>query len=169
MRYPYVDIPADVEADLATRGGRPVNLYRTLANAPDMLRTWIDFAWGLRQRCRTSRSLRELMILRTAQLQNSEYEWRSHRVMARHAGVTEEQVAELAMWRHAPCFGPAERAALALTEAVVSGAVDDTVHAELARYFDREECIELALTAAAYCMVPRVLAALDVSYEGETP
>lgn len=167
MRYPYVDIPTEIAADLAARGGRPINLYRVLANAPAMLRTWIDFAWGLRLNCRTPRSLRELMILRTAQLQGSAYEWQSHRVMARAAGVTDEQVAELAMWRHSAAFNERERAALALTEAIVRGEVDDRIHAEVAGRFDREECIELAMTAAAYCMVARVLDALDVSTEGE--
>jgi 4-carboxymuconolactone decarboxylase len=166
-RFPFAEISADIVTDLAARGGRPVNLYRTLANAPEMLRTWIDFAWSLRQNCRTPRPLRELMILRTAQLQDAPYEWQQHLVMARAAGVRESQLTELAMWRHSTAFDERERTALALTEAIVAGRVDERTHAETARVFDREEHVELILTAAAYCMVARVLDALDVSTKGE--
>lgn len=168
-RYEYAEIPADVMAGLAARGGRPFNLYKILANNPDMLRAFIEFAWTLRLECRTSRALRELMILRTAQLQSSAYEWHQHRIMARAAQIDEAQVAELAMWRSSSAFDAAEKAALAFTEAIVAGDVDDAVHAELARHFDPAERIELTLTAAFYCMVPRVLSAIAVTAEGEAP
>lgn len=168
MRYPYAEIPADIAANIAARGGTPFNLYKVLANAPKMLGAWIDFAWTLRAECRTSRVLRELMILRTAQMQKSAYEWHQHRIMARNAGVMEEQVAELAMWRFSSIFDAPTRAALALTETLVNGEnVDDATHAELAKHFDREECLELTLTAAFYCCVARVLGAIAVTADGE--
>ena len=167
MRYPLAEIPADIAADLAARGGTPFNLYKVLANAPKMLAAWIPFAWTLRAECRTPRVLRELMILRTAQLQSSAYEWHQHRIMARNAGVSEAQVAELAMWRASADFDPKEKAALGFTEAIVRGEVDDATHAALAQHFDREECLELTVTAAFYCMVARVLSAIAVTADGE--
>ena len=45
--------------------------------------------------------------------------------------------------------------------------MNDATHAELARHFDPEACIELAMTAGYYCMVPRILAAIAVTSEGE--
>lgn len=168
-RYTERDIPAGIASDIAARGGRPLNLYRVLANAPKMLRAWVDLAYAVRNDCRTPRTLRELMILRTAQLQDSAYEWHQHRIMARQAGVPETQVAELAMWNVSAAFDERERAALAFTEAIVACDVDDDVHAELARHFDPEECLELAMTAAYYCMVPRVLSAIAVTPDGEPP
>jgi AhpD family alkylhydroperoxidase len=167
MRYPYAEIPADIAANIAARGGTPFNLYKVLANAPAMLGAWIDFAWTLRADCGTPRDLRELMILRTAQMQVSAYEWHQHRIMARAAGVTEEQVAELAMWSSSALFDAKQRAALALTEAIVHGDVGDAVHAELSKHFNREECLELTITAAFYCMVARVLSAIAVTADGE--
>jgi alkylhydroperoxidase family enzyme len=107
------------------------------------------------------------MILRTAQLTDSLYEWHQHRLMAEEAKVPERQVTELAMWRHSDAFDAPERAALAFTEAMVAGTVDDPTHAELARHFDAEACIELAMTASCYCMVPRILSAIAVTPAGE--
>lgn len=167
-RYAEVDIPSDVAADVAARGGRPLNLYKVLANAPKMLRAWVEMAYAVRLDCQTPRTLRELMILRTAQMQDSAYEWHQHRIMAREAGVPELQVAELSMWRHSRAFDARERAALAFTEAIVACDVDDAAHAALARHFSAEECLELAMTAAYYCMVPRVLSAIAVTPDGES-
>src|SRR5262245_51043030 len=120
-RLPYVDLSSPVAETIASLGGRPLNLYRVLGNQPRMLKAWIDFAYELRSACKTSRELRELMILRTAQLARSTYEWQQHRIMARAAGVPEKQIAELAMWRGSKVFNERERAALALTEAIVTG------------------------------------------------
>ncbi len=47
-----------------------------------MLRAYAGLARGLRYEAQTPRALRELMILRTAQLTDSRYEWAHHRKMA---------------------------------------------------------------------------------------
>jgi alkylhydroperoxidase family enzyme len=54
------------------------NLYRMLAHAPAMLEIWIDFAWRLRFDVDVDRGLRELAILRVAQLTQATYEWQAH-------------------------------------------------------------------------------------------
>jgi alkylhydroperoxidase family enzyme len=166
-RYPRADVPPDIAAHIAAMGGRPLNLYRVLANAPAMLKAWIDFAYSIRHDCKTPRRLRELMILRTAQLHRSAYEWHQHSIMAREAAVPERQIAELSHWRTSDAFEPCEKAALAFTEAMVAGDVNDAVHAAIAQHFSPAECVELATTAGFYCMVPRVLSALAVTADGE--
>ena len=164
---PLTGLPADVAASVAEIGAQQVNLYRSLGHAPDLLRAWIDFAWALRGHDATSRRLRELMILRTAMLHQSQYEWHQHRRMAREAGVTDFHVAELEMWRTSDAFSHEERAALALTDAIVAGKVPDDVVEELGLYFNHTQRVELTVTAAFYAMVPRVLDALGVPVEGK--
>ena len=162
---PLAPLPDDVAAQVAELGAKHVNLYHCLAHAPDLLRAWMHFAWALRGHDTTSRRLRELMILRTATLHQAPYEWHQHRRMAAEAGATDFEVAELAMWRTSPAFSAAERAALALTDAIVAGDVPDTVIEELGRHFDHQQRVELTVTAAFYSMAPRVLDALDVPLE----
>jgi 4-carboxymuconolactone decarboxylase len=164
-RVPLVPMPPAIEARLAELGGRPVNLYRALANNPDMLAAWIEFAWSIRQKPGTPRRLRELMIVHGATLMGCAYELAHHRQMAVRSGVSEAELDALASWREATSFAPAERAALAFMEAMVEGAVPDTVNAELARHFDALERVELTLTAGLYCMVPRIIDALRVPLE----
>jgi 4-carboxymuconolactone decarboxylase len=162
---PPAPLPDDVANQVQQSGAQQVNLYRALAHAPKLLKAWIDFAWALREQCDTPRQLRELVILRTAQRMLSQYEWHQHRRMAAEAGIDEHQVAELAMWRTSPAFTEAERAVLALTDAVVDGQVADEHNTALSEHFDPQARVELTLTAAFYCGVPRLLDALRVPVE----
>jgi alkylhydroperoxidase family enzyme len=166
---PLAPLPEDIAERVGHAGAPGVNLYRALAHAPGLLGAWIDFAWALREECQTPRPLRELMILRTAQRALSQYEWNQHRYMAAEAGVDEHQVAELSMWRTSPAFTDAERAALALTDALFDGYVPDEVNAALGEHFDEKARVELTLTAAFYCAVPRLLDALRVPVEETAP
>jgi alkylhydroperoxidase family enzyme len=87
--------------------------------------------------------------------------------MAAEAGVDAHKVGELPMWRTSPAFTGAERAALALTDALVDGHVPDGSNAALDEHLDERARVELILTAAFYCAVPRLLDALRVPVEGD--
>ena len=145
--------------------GTPPNLYRGLANHPAIVAAWTEFANTLRHGSRTPRPLRELVILRGAQLCGSEYEWAQHLNMARKAGVREAQIAALARWKASSEFSEKEKAALALAEAVTQGRVTDEVYREAKRHFDHHDYVELAVTAGFYAMVARTLDALGIQLE----
>ena len=70
---------------------------------------------------------------------------------------------------HLSGFTDAERAALALTDSLVEGHVPDEVNATIDEHFGPQERVELTLTAAFYCAVPRLLDALRVPVEESTP
>jgi AhpD family alkylhydroperoxidase len=167
-RLQYADFEPALKARVEQLWGKPPNLYRTLANHPALAAAWTEFANSIRHESGTPRALRELMILRTAQLTGSEYEWAQHLKMARRMGVREAQIATLAGWRASPEFDARERAALALTEAVQAIDVTDEVHAEVKQHFSDAEFIELAFTAAFYAMVSRMLEALRVELDPES-
>jgi 4-carboxymuconolactone decarboxylase len=161
LRDPH---PAAAEK-IAHLGAKQLNLYRALANAPDVLDAWLRFAWSLRDDCTTPRVLRELMILRTASVMRSDYEWHQHRDMALSAGVAEDRLDAIAAWQTADCYSDMERVALMLTDAMLAGHVNDSVQKELVRHFSDQERVELVATAGFYAMVPRVLDALRVPIE----
>jgi 4-carboxymuconolactone decarboxylase len=165
QRVPSATFEPVLRKRLEELWGRPVNLYRALGNHPALTAAWTEFANAIRHESRTPRALRELMILRTAQIARSEYEWAHHLRMARKAGVDEAKIAVLADWRTARIFDPKERAALALTEAVMACNVTDSVHAEVKRHFNDAEFVELSLTAGFYAMVSRILDAMRVEMD----
>ena len=147
--------------------GTPPNLYHCLANHPRLVAAWSDFSKALRHDTRTPRALRELVILRGAQLMRSEYEWAQHLKMARSAGVSEGQIKELASWKSSKLFSDKEKAALGLAEDVTNGKVSDAVYAEAMKHFDHHDYVELSITAAFYAMVGRMLDAMGVQLEAD--
>jgi len=164
-RVPLAEFEPALKKRLEDLWGTPPNLYKQLANHPKVVEAWNEFARTLRHESRTPRALRELMILRGAQLMRSEYEWAQHLKMARKAGVAEAQIRELSSWKESGLFDAREKAALALAEAVTQGHVGDEVYAEAMRHFDHRDYVELACTAAFYAMVGRMLDAMHVQLE----
>ena len=164
-RVPLAEFEPALKQRLEELWGTPPNLYRQLANHPKLIAAWSEFARTLRHDSRTPRALRELMILRGAQLMNSEYEWAQHLKMARKAGVREAQIDALAAWKKSDQFDAKEKAAIGLAEAVTGGHVGDDVYAEAMRHFDHQDYVELAVTAAFYAMVGRMLDAMHVQLE----
>ena len=164
-RTPLADFEPALKKRLEELWGTPPNLYHCLANHPALVSAWSDFSKALRHGTRTPRALRELVILRGAQLMRSEYEWAQHLKMARKAGVREAQIAALPAWKTSAEFDAKEKAALLLAEAVTQGKVTDEVYAEAMRHFDHHDYVELSITAAFYAMVGRMLDAMGVQLE----
>jgi alkylhydroperoxidase family enzyme len=165
QRIPLAEFEPALKKRLEELWDTPPNLYKALANHPRIIGGWNEFANTLRNGTRTPRALRELVILRGAQLCKSEYEWAQHLRMARKFGVREAQIAALANWHNSAEFDPKEKAALMLAEAVTQGRVSDEVYLEATKHFDHHDYVELAVTAGFYAMVARVLDALGVQME----
>ena len=145
--------------------GTPPNLYKGLGNHPKLVAAWTEFSRMLRYDTRTPRALRELVILRGAQLMRSEYEWAQHLKMARNAGVTEAQIRELAAWEASSQFTEREKAALAVAEDVTNGKVSDETHSLAMQHFDHHDYVEICCVAAFYAMVGRMLDAMGIELE----
>jgi alkylhydroperoxidase family enzyme len=158
-------ITAEVFEAFAREGREPIALYRVLAHSPKMLRAYAGLAQGLRYQAATPRPLRELMILRTAQLTASEYEWAHHRAMAEAAGLETEKVAALRDWRTSPWFDPAERAALRCVEEMHGIALSDDAFADLEAAMGPAATVELVLLAAFYQAVARMIQAFGLEVE----
>ncbi|MFJ9696297.1 carboxymuconolactone decarboxylase family protein [Kitasatospora sp. NPDC101183] len=82
-----------------------------------------------------------LVHLRAGQIVGNTYLTVLHTGLLRKGGEAEERITAVASWQDAPCFTPAERAALALVEAVLQPAahgerVPDALYAEAARHYD---------------------------------
>ena len=164
---PQDDITATVFEGFRAEGRAPIALYQALAHSPKLLRAYSTLARALRHEAETPRSLRELTILRTAQLADSDYEWAHHRKMAMAAGVEEEQVRDLAAWRTSEAFDARERAALRCAEEMHELALSDAGFEELRANFSDSEIAEIVLLVAFYQTVARVIQALGLEVEPE--
>ena len=96
----------------------------------------------------------ELVHLRASQINGCGVCAVQHPKIARRLGETDDRIFAVAAWRDAPFFTEAERAALALTEAVtrladIADPVPDDVWADAARHFDEQELGALVLSIAS--------------------
>jgi len=94
-----------------------------------------------------------LVYLRASQINGCTFCVDMHARELRGAGESDERLFAVAAWRDAPWFTDAERAALALTEAVTriadrSDPVPNEVWAEAARHFDEPALAALLLHIA---------------------
>jgi len=95
----------------------------------------------------------ELVHLRASQINGCSVCVDGHPRIARKAGETDERLFAVAAWRDAPYFTDAERAALALTEAVTrlsdrADPVPDEIWEEAARHHDEPALAALVLAIA---------------------
>ena len=165
---PEPDDPAlkSMYDEVRARGIALPNLYRVLGHSPPLFRAWLDFAWPLRLNARTPRKLRELLILRGAQVSQANYEWAHHVGMALAAGVTQAQIDALAAAPDSALFSPQEKAVIRLAEEVTRGPGASAGCVEsLKQHFSDAEIVELTLTASFYVCVSRFLQSMDVDLE----
>ena len=151
---------------IRSRGGQPLNMHRAVANSPKIFKSYVDMAITLRTAATTPRADRELIILRTAQLAGGEYEFAQHRPMAVSCGMTAAQLDALGQWRTSKAFSDKQRAILAYADGMASPkGVDDAVFADLRKYYNDQEIVELTVTSAFYGAVAQITRALSVKLE----
>jgi AhpD family alkylhydroperoxidase len=88
----------------------------------------------------------ELVKMRASQINGCAYCLDVHSKDARKAGETEQRLYLLNAWRESPLFSPAERAALAWTEALTNVSqtrADDADYEALRPHFSDKEIVDL--------------------------
>jgi uncharacterized peroxidase-related enzyme len=126
------------------RGNVP-NMFRVMAHRPEIFATMQAHFGAVLNTGTVSTKLKELIIVRTSQVNETPYCLASHTILARNLGWSDEQLAHLAEWRERADFTPAEKAALRLAETVTSDAhgVTDEQFAELRSFYSEGEVVEL--------------------------
>ena len=105
-----------------------------------------------------------LVALRASQINGCSMCVDMHTRELRAAGEPDERIFTVAAWRETPYFTDAERAALALTEAVTRvadhpDAIDDEVWERAARHYDEQQLAGLVLAIASINAWNRINAA----------
>lgn len=166
-RLDYVDTDGEhdsvAERIRARRGGRLTPLDRTLLHSPPFADGWNSLLGTIRTEGLLPGVLRELAILRVAELNGAEYEWAAHAPVAKDAGLTIEQISALRPGGNPARLDERQRAVLAYTDAMTTEiTVPDELFATLRRHFTDREIVELTVTIGAYNLVSRFLVALEV-------
>lgn len=98
------------------------------------------------------KNLMELIKIRASQINGCAFCLDMHTKDARKLGETEQRIYLLNAWREAGFYTEAERAALALTEAVTlisTGGVSDEIYGEVREHFDEKQYVALIMAINA--------------------
>ncbi|MGH3785915.1 MAG: carboxymuconolactone decarboxylase family protein [Pseudonocardiaceae bacterium] len=119
---------------------------------PDAMQALLALAKSTETGGVPSRTL-ELVHLRASQINGGSVCVDGHPRIAKKAGETDERLFAVAAWRDTPYFTDAERAALALTEAVTRlsdrpDPVPDEIWDEAARHYDEPALAALVISIA---------------------
>jgi alkylhydroperoxidase family enzyme len=153
----------------AGRRGGLLNVYKLLLHSPAVAQTWFEHNNAVRWKTQLSGRLREIVIIRVANLNGIDY------VLAQHVpglalaeGLTVTECDALKDWRRTDLFDERERAALAYADAMtLTTSVPDDVFAALRQHYSDREIVELSVLIGTYIMHNRVMKALAIDLEPE--
>ena len=166
-RLPYAaldtpDVQPLVQRIVAERGS-VLHLYQMLLHSPPLAEGWLGMMTAVRQRFALPGELRELVILRIAQLNHAPYEADQHRPLALREGLAPAQLDALDAWRDSDCFTPLQREVLALADGMTRDVqVESALIESLRCRLGERQMVELVATIASYNMVSRFLEALQI-------
>ena len=159
---------AEMYARIRAHRGRVLNIHQVCGIAPKILRAQAAYATAMREEASLPRDLQELLIMRIAQVNNSDYEQSVHRSIATRCGVAPAKLDALPSWTDVSLFDTRERAALAYVEqAGRGGDVDDATFAALQQSFSPQEIVEVTVLVAWYVGNSQFVRALRIAPETE--
>jgi AhpD family alkylhydroperoxidase len=114
------------------------------------------------------RQLKELAMLRTAQLAGCEWCLDFGSKLALDSGLPEEQMRELSRWRESDRFDERERVVLEYADGMTRTPVDvpEELFDRLRAHFDERQIVELTMTIALENLYSRSNWALGIESEG---
>src|SRR4051794_31988888 len=133
------------------RGNVP-NMFRTVAHRPEILQTMIAHMEAVLNTGTLPTSLKELVIVRTSQMNGCEYCLASHSLLAKKLGYSDAQIAALPGFESSQAFSPREKLALRLAERLTrnDGPLNDAELADLKAHFTEGEIVELMAASGLF-------------------
>ena len=160
----------DPVAEPGTETGTPGDYWTTFALVPDLVVMAYNTLLPLLQPGRAlDPQLRELVILRTAIVGDSKFEFSQHLKVARMVGLPEEKLAAIKGWKTSELFSPVERAVMAATDEILSlNRVEDETFAALHQHLSDPAILELFVVSGTWRMHGLIVRALHLEYDNDT-
>jgi len=129
---------------LRDRGNVP-NMFRTMAHRPEIFETIIKHMEAVLNTGTLPKALKELVIVRTSQINQTPYCLASHTAICKKLGWTEEHITALEGAAQSEKFSEAEKVAIHLAEVMTlnAHAYTESDFAKLRSFYTEGEVVEL--------------------------
>jgi 4-carboxymuconolactone decarboxylase len=174
LEKPRVEPLAPEEMDPDTRArfgdGPLLNIFRTLAHHPKLLKRWLVFGNHVLAKSSLPVRERELVILRVGWRCRAEYEFGQHTLIARQSGLSDAEIERVTLGPDAPGWSELDRVLLRATDELLDDAfVSDASWQALSAHYSTEQLIDLVFLVGQYNLVSMALNSLGVQLDAGVP
>ncbi len=149
--------------------GRVLNVFRTVARHPKLLKRWTVFANHVLGGSTLPPRERELVILRTGFLCGSGYEWAQHAAIGRQAGLADDEIDRIADGPDGESWSDGDSLLLVATDQLVSDKfIDQPTWDALAHRWSEQQLMDLVFAVGQYTLVSMALNTFGVQLEDDT-
>jgi len=160
---PHAEWDMDALAPLAPgRKLPPSNALGLFARHPALATAFLTFNKHLLGDSTLPARTRELAILRVAWRRRCKYEWAQHLLIARKAGVTDEEIVQIQE-------GSPTLLSRAVDELEVDGELSDPTYAELSAELDDRQLMDLVFTIGTYGLLAMAFNTFGVELDPGLP
>jgi alkylhydroperoxidase family enzyme len=141
-------------------------ILRTLAYHPKLMKPFLGFATAIAQQGALSRRESELLALRASWNSQSDFEWGHHVKYAQVAGLSDAEIARIALGPEAAGWSEADRDLLRAADQLhARQQIDDALWQRLRGRFDEAQLVELPFVVGQYTMLSMVANMTGVELE----
>src|SRR5579872_5885741 len=143
--------------------GQLYNIFKVLAHHPKLVKRWTPFAGHVLAKQTLPFRDREILILRIGWLNQAEYEFAQHELIARRGGFSDADIAGIKAGPKATGWSAHEAALVRVADDLYENSVvSDATWTELAKAYSTEQLIDAVFTVGQYNMVSWALNSLGV-------
>jgi 4-carboxymuconolactone decarboxylase len=154
--------PSEI-ADLRTGFAGGLNVYRTMAHHPDLLRAWVPLRQHVVKDSALGSERSEVVILRTAVRLGSQYEWSHHVVRARILGFSDKRIAAI----RGEATGEDRLIVRAVDALVDQRRLDAELRAKLEPVIGTRGIIDLIATVGFYSVLGYLVMSFDTPLDAD--
>jgi 4-carboxymuconolactone decarboxylase len=147
-----------------------LNIFRTLARHPKLLKRWLVFGNHVLAKSSLPERERELAILRVGWRCAAEYEFGQHTIIGRRAGISDDEITWLAAPLDEGGWNEDDRTLLrAVDELHDDQCVSQPTWDALSARWDEQQLLDLVFAVGQYTMVSMALNTLGVQRDEGVP
>ena len=172
---PVTDPSPEIKDFLAKGGmngpnGRPLNIFGTLANHPDLMRRWMVFAAHVLSKSTLTPRDRELVILRIGARCRSQYEFSQHAIIARRSDITDAEIEATKQPLDAHPWSPKDAALISAADELHDDArIADATWTTLTAELSTEQVMDVVFAVGQYNLVSMFLNTAGVQLDEGVP
>jgi len=174
QRIPMRDLATLSAEDRETVGknamnGQIFNIFKVLAHHPKLVKRWTPFAGHILSKQSLPFRDREMLILRIGWLNQAEYEFAQHELIAKRGGISDAEIEKI---KQGPKAGWSEHEAALLQAAddlKASSVVSDSTWAALSKKYSTEQMMDVVFTIGQYNLVSWALNSFGVPLDDFLP